>query len=80
VASYASRFPQWHAGVVFNIYQVIGGLGGMVFPYIVGPVAATWGFRAAISVASMGALVVAGMALVLRNVSGEVAVRAEEAA
>ena len=80
VASYASMFPQWHAGVVFNVYQVVGGLGGMVFPYIVGPVAAAWGFRAAISVAAVGALVVAGMAVVLRNVSGETRVRAEEVA
>ncbi len=80
IASYASKFPKWHAGVVFNVYQVTGGVGGMVFPYIVGPVAAAWGFRAAISVAAAGALVVAGMALTLRSVSGEARVRVEEAA
>jgi fucose permease len=80
VASYASRFPKWHAGVVFNLYQVTGGVGGMVFPYIVGPVAVGWGFRAAISVAAVGALVVAGMALVLRSVSGEARLPVEEAA
>jgi fucose permease len=71
IASYSSRFTLWHAGVVFSVFQVVGGVGAMVLPYIAGPVAAAWGFRAAIAIAAAPLLLVATLALVLRRTSGE---------
>jgi fucose permease len=71
IGSYSSRFPAWHAGVVFSIFQLAGGMGAMVFPYLTGPVAAAAGFRAAIAIAAVPGLVMALLALVLRKASGE---------
>jgi fucose permease len=71
IGSYSSKFPAWHAGVVFSIFQLVGGVGAMVFPYLTGPVAAAAGFRAAIAIAAVPALIVALLALVLRKASGE---------
>jgi fucose permease len=72
IGSYASKFPHWHSGVVYSAFQFSGGVGAMVFPYLTGPVAAAWGFRAALAVAVVPALIVALLALYLRRVSGEV--------
>jgi FHS family glucose/mannose:H+ symporter-like MFS transporter len=71
IGSYASRFPDWHAGVVYSAFQLAGGLGGMVFPYVTGPIAASFGFRAAIAFAAVPALIVAFLAGRLRVTSGE---------
>jgi len=43
----------------------------MIFPYLTGPIAAGWGFRAALASAAAPACVVALLALYLRGVSGE---------
>jgi fucose permease len=67
IGSYSSKFPAWHAGVVFSVFQLAGGVGAMVFPYLTGPVAAAAGFRAAIAIAAVPALNVAFLALVLRT-------------
>ena len=71
IGSYSSRFPHWHAGVVFSVFEFSAGVGAMVFPYITGPVAAGWGFRAALAMAAVPAFIVALLALYLRRVSGE---------
>jgi len=71
IGSYASKFPRWHAGVVFSAFQVAAGLGATAFPYVTGPVADGTGFRAAIAVAAIPALILAVLALCLRRVSGE---------
>lgn len=71
IGSYASNFPHWHAGVVFSVFEFSGGVGAMVFPYLTGPVAAGWGFRAALAMAAVPAFMVALLALYLRRVSGE---------
>jgi MFS family permease len=71
IGSYSSRFPHWHAGVVFSAFQFAGAVGAMVFPYLTGPLAASLGFRAAIAVAAVPALIVASLALYLRKASGE---------
>lgn len=72
IGSYASKFPHWHAGVVFSVFQFSGGVGAMVFPYLTGPIAAGWGFRPALAVAAIPAFIVAGLAFYMRRVSGEV--------
>lgn len=71
IGSYAAKFPDWHAGVVFSAFQLAGGVGGMVFPYLTGPLAASAGFKAAIAFAAVPALVVALLAFRLREASGE---------
>jgi len=71
VGSYSSKFPLWHAGVVYSFFQLSGGAGSMVFPYLIGPVAASHGFRVALVVTAVGFLVMAGLAYCLRLTSGE---------
>jgi MFS transporter, FHS family, glucose/mannose:H+ symporter len=71
IGSYAAKFPDWHAGVVFSAFQLAGGVGGMVFPYLTGPLAVSAGFKAAIAFAAVPALMVAFLALRLRQASGE---------
>jgi FHS family glucose/mannose:H+ symporter-like MFS transporter len=69
IGSYAAKFPDWHAGVVFSAFQLAGGVGGMVFPYLTGPIAASAGFKAAIAFAAIPALIVAFLAFRLRAAS-----------
>ncbi len=71
IASYSGKFPAWYAGVVFSAFQIFAGIGGMVFPNLTGPIAASFGFRAAIAVAAIPALVVTFLAFRLRAASGE---------
>jgi len=71
ISSYSSKFPHWHAGVLFSSVEFMGGIGAMVFPYLVGPVAAAAGFRAALLVIMFPVLVVALIALGFRRVAGE---------
>jgi len=63
-----SRLPLYLTQFFF---QLVGGVGAMVFPYLTGPVGAAAGFRAAIAIAAVPALVMALLALVLREASGE---------
>lgn len=67
IGSYAGRFPGWYAGVVFSVFQISACVGGMVFPYLTGPVAASWGFRTAIGVAAAPMLIVTVLAFRLRK-------------
>jgi len=71
VGSFAGRFPRWHAGVVFSAFQLAGGIGGMVFPYLTGPVAAGLGLRAAIAVTVVPVLIVGALAVCLGRVARE---------
>jgi MFS transporter, FHS family, glucose/mannose:H+ symporter len=71
IGSYAGRFPAWHAGVVYSAFQFSAGIGGMVFPYITGPVAASLGFRVAIAIAAVPLLIVALLTFRLRGAAGE---------
>ena len=77
IGSYAAKFPDWHAGVVFSAFQLAGGVAGMVFPYLTGPLAASAGFKAAIAFAAVPALIVAFLAFRLRRASGEVPLSAK---
>jgi fucose permease len=71
IGSYSSRFPLWYAGVAYSVFQLSGGVGSMVFPYLIGPVAAGSGFRTALAVTAIPMLIVAFLALGLRRASGE---------
>lgn len=74
ISSYASKFPHWHAGVLFSTVEFVGGIGAMVVPYLVGPVAAGAGFRVAMGMVVLPVVIVALVALGFRRVSGEVRV------
>lgn len=51
ILSFSARFPKWHGGVVFSSIIMAGALGRIVFPYLVGPLAETLGFRLAMGLA-----------------------------
>ena len=71
ISSYSSKFPHWHAGVLFSSVEFTGGIGAMVFPYLFGPMAASVGFRAAMAAVALPVVIVALIALGFRTVSGE---------
>ncbi len=80
LGSYSAKFPLWYAGVVYSAYQVAGGVGSMLMPYMIGPLADGVSFRAAISFCAIPFLILAGMALFFRRVSGETHPRGERLA
>jgi len=71
IGSYSSKFPLWYAGVAYSFFQLSGGVGSILFPYLIGPVAAGAGFRAAVAVTAVPMLLVAFLAFGLRRTSGE---------
>ena len=71
ICSYAARFPKWHAGVVFSAVIFVSGVGRLIFPYLIGPLAAATNFRVAIGLAALLAFVVAFLTFYLRRVAGE---------
>lgn len=76
ILSFSARFPKWHAGVVFSAVIMAGALGRIVFPYLVGPLADSIGFRMAIGLAFLLAAMLALLTLYMYRVSGEAAERA----
>lgn len=71
ILSFSARFPKWHAGVVFSAVIMAGALGRIVFPYLIGPLAESLGFRIAIGLAFLLAAVLSGVSIYLHRVSGE---------
>jgi len=80
LGSYSAKFPLWYAGEVYSAYQVAGGVGSMLMPYMIGPLADGVSFRAAISFCAIPFLILAGMALFFRRASGETHPRGERLA
>jgi fucose permease len=73
IISFSGRFHGWHSGVVYCAMVMGSGFGRIIFPYVVGPIANSLGFRIAIGLAFLLAAVVAGMSFFLRRASGEAA-------
>ena len=71
ILSFSARFPRWHAGVVFSSVIMAGALGRIIFPYLVGPFAESWGFRTAMGLAFILAAALSLLTLYLHRVSGE---------
>jgi MFS family permease len=71
ILSFSARFPKWHAGVVFSAVIMAGALGRIVFPYLIGPLAESLGFRIAIGLSFLLAAVLSGLSIYLHRVSGE---------
>jgi len=73
ILSFSARFPRWHAGVVFSAVIMAGAVGRIVFPYLVGPLAESLGFRLALGLTFLLATILSFLGLYLRRVSGDVA-------
>jgi MFS family permease len=71
ILSFSARFPKWHAGVVFSAVIMAGALGRIIFPYLIGPLAESLGFRIAIGLAFLLAAALSGLSIYLHRVSGE---------
>jgi fucose permease len=65
IGGYCSRFPSWHAGVVYTLMGLVGALGSALFPYAMGPAASSIGFRWTMALLAIPALAVAGACLLL---------------
>jgi fucose permease len=71
ILGFSGRFPAWHAGVVYSAVIMAGALGRIVFPYLIGPIAESAGFRIALGLAFVLAGACSLLALYLHRVSGE---------
>jgi MFS family permease len=71
IGSFAGRFQAWHAGVVYSGVVFGAALGRIVFPYLVGPLAHSLGFRMAIGLAFLLAAATSLLSFALRRTSGE---------
>jgi fucose permease len=68
ICSYSGKFPRWHSGVVFSGIIFVSGFGRLVFPYVIGPLAAATTFRVALGLAAFLAAVTIVLGLVLHRV------------
>ena len=71
IMGFAGKFPAWHAGVVVSAVVLAGAVGRLVFPYLIGPLAHSAGFRWAMGLAFVLAAAGALLAFFLHGISGE---------
>jgi fucose permease len=71
IVGFSGKFPAWHAGVVFSALVMAGAVGRIVFPYLIGPIAHSAGFRWAMGLAFVLAAAGALLAFFLHGISGE---------
>jgi MFS transporter, FHS family, glucose/mannose:H+ symporter len=71
IGSYSGRFPQWQSGVVSSLFILAGGVGSIVFPYMLGPLASAAGFRVAMAVVVVPVLAYGLFSLLIHARSGE---------
>jgi fucose permease len=71
ILGFSGKFPAWHAGVVYSAVVMAGAVGRIIFPYLIGPIAHSAGFRLAMGLAFVLAAVCSLLALYLHRVSGE---------
>jgi MFS transporter, DHA1 family, chloramphenicol resistance protein len=71
IMGFAGKFPAWHAGVVVSAVVLAGAVGRIVFPYLIGPLAHSAGFRWAMGLAFLLAAAGALLAFFLHGISGE---------
>jgi len=71
IGSYAGRFPEWQSAVASSLFILSGGVGSIAFPYIMGPLADSAGFRTALAMIAVPAVVYALFSLLIRARSGE---------
>ena len=71
ILGFSGKFPAWHAGVVYSAVVLAGAVGRIVFPYLIGPIAHSAGFRIAIGLAFVLAAACSLLAFFLHGISGE---------
>jgi fucose permease len=71
IGSYSGRFPGWQSSVASSLFVLSGGVGSIAFPYIMGPLADSAGFRIALAMIAIPALVYALFSLLIHARSGE---------
>ena len=71
IGSYAGRFPGWQSAVATSLFILSGGLGSIVFPYLMGPLASSVGFRIALGMVAVPALAYGAASLLIRARAGE---------
>ncbi len=67
IACYTPRFPGWQSGVVFSGMMLVGTMANTVSPYLFGPAVATLGFRVAMGLWIIPALLVILLAFALEK-------------
>jgi fucose permease len=65
IGSYAGRFPGWQSAVASSLFILSGAVGSIAFPYLMGPLASAAGFRIALAVVAVPALVYGAAALLI---------------
>jgi MFS transporter, FHS family, glucose/mannose:H+ symporter len=71
IIGFAGKFPAWHAGVVVSAVVLAGAVGRIVFPYLIGPIANSAGFRLAMGLAFVLAGATSVLAFYLYGISGD---------
>jgi MFS transporter, FHS family, glucose/mannose:H+ symporter len=71
IMGFSGKFPAWHAGVVVSAVVFAGGVGRIVFPYLIGPIAHSAGFRIAMGLAFVLAVACSLVGLLLHGISRE---------
>jgi MFS transporter, FHS family, glucose/mannose:H+ symporter len=71
VGSYAGRFPGWQSAVASSLFILAGGVGSITVPYLVGPLASAAGFRVALGIVAIPAVVYGMASLLIHARSGE---------
>lgn len=71
IGSYAGRFPEWQSAVASSLFILSGGVGSIAFPYLMGPLASAAGFRVALALVAVPALIYALFSLLIHARSGE---------
>jgi FHS family glucose/mannose:H+ symporter-like MFS transporter len=71
IGSYAGRYAEWQSAVASSLFILSGGVGSMAFPYIIGPLASAAGFRVALAMVAVPAVIYALLSLLIHARSGE---------
>ncbi|MBN1628283.1 MAG: MFS transporter [Thermoleophilia bacterium] len=71
IGSYSGRFPGWQSGVASSLFILAGGVGCTVFPYLMGPIASSAGFRIALGTVAVPAVLYGLFSLLIHARSGE---------
>lgn len=67
IGSYSGRFPGWQSSVASSLFILAGGVGSITFPYLMGPLADSAGFRIALAMIAVPAVIYALFALLIRS-------------
>jgi len=69
ISCYTPRFPGWQSGVVFSGMMLVGTIANTVSPYLFGPAVAALGFRVAMGLWIIPAVMVIVLAFALEKVA-----------